>query len=649
MSPVEATSGSKKPGRVRSPKRRARGLRLSFGLAPLLAVVAAVALVLVALGDNAARLSGGEAQPLFWGGLVLIYMPIALRLLSNSASREERLALVVLLGLALYLVKVIYNPTGFTLHDELATWLQTSDLLATGHPLSANSLVTGYAGFPGLEMVTASLVKLSGLQVFVSGMVVIGAARIALMLALFVFLERANRSARAAGIGMAIYACNPSFLYFDSQFGYESIALVIAAALLLATLRWVDRTRAERDWNVAGLVSAMAILTATLAITHHMTSYAMFGFLAVWALMIAIGNGSRSRAHTPTGKTPSWLQAPWIQGPALPALFLGASAAAWFVFEASQVTTTELGGVFTDAFESVFHLIFGGGSGSKALFQSAGQTNTPIARILGVASIVPLLAVIPLGLLRTWRGKDRDPLWQTLAIVAFFYPVTLLLRLTQAGTETSQRASEFVYVGLAFVAGLLLSEVRWRGGAARRMVISVGLAALATVIFIGGFIVGESPTTRQPGPFVVGGEARAVSPQGAAAARFAAGVLPPGSRVIVDRPNSTLVASYGGLDRVTGSVEGIVVSRVFTSEAFDPIDQRVISNDQIEYIVVDRRLTHEPPVGGYYFESTEPDANTYKDPLPAASLRKFNHVRGLSRIFDNGAIAIYDTSGLRAR
>lgn len=605
---------------------------------------------MVALGNNAARLGLGEAQPLFWGGLVIVYAPIVLRLFSVSASREERLALSLMLGGALYVVKVLYEPTGFTLHDELATWRQTSDLILSGHPFSENPLVTGYAGFPGLETIAAALSRLGELRIFLSGTIVIGLSRLTLMLALFLFLERATRSSRAAGIGVALYACNPSFLYFDSQFGYESIALPIAAALLLATLRWSDPARPGRDWNTAGLVASLAILAATLAITHHMTSYAMIGFLGLWALTIAFSDTERAWGARPaTAWSALAARAPWIEGPGLPALFLALAAGGWFVLEASHVTTTELGGVFKDAIESIAHLITGE-SGSKTLFQSAGQTNTTAARILGVASILPMLVVIPLGLLRTWRGKEPpNPLWRALSAVALFYPITMLLRFTQAGTETSQRASEFVFLGLAFVGGLLLDELPWRGSAARRLRLGLGLTALATVVFLGGFIVGESPVTRLPGPFLVGGEARAISPQGIAAAQFAASELPAGSRVIVDRPNSTLVSAYGHLDRVTGSIEGITVARVFLSKRFDAIDQRVVSNDKIEYIVVDRRLTHETPAGGYYFESTEPGANGYSKPIDVASLRKFNHVRGLSRIFDNGAIAIYDTSGLRSR
>ena len=71
------TAGAAETRRMGAVRNRRRP-RLSFGLAPLLALTAAAGLVLVALGDNAARISSGEAQPLFWGGLVVIYMPVAL-------------------------------------------------------------------------------------------------------------------------------------------------------------------------------------------------------------------------------------------------------------------------------------------------------------------------------------------------------------------------------------------------------------------------------------------------------------------------------------------------------------------------------------------------------------------------------------------
>jgi hypothetical protein len=627
--------------------------RVSLGLAPALSVVAGIGLILVALGNNAARLDEGPAQQLFWGGLIVIYAPITLRLLSKSASREERIALSLILGGALYLVKVLYDPTSFILHDELATWRQTHDLIETGHPMTPNPIVSGYAGFPGLEMITAALAQLTDVSIFLSGTIVIGTARLVLMLALFLFLERATGSARAAGIGVAIYACNPSFLYFDSQFGYESVALAIGAALLLITLRWTEPDAPGRRSNTVGIVAGMAIVAATMVVTHHITSYAMVAFLGLWTLLTVFGGerpapaGEGRRARLVAAARGAW-RTPWVNGPGLAASMITVMATVWFIFEAGDVTTAELGDVVKEALESVIHLITGE-SGGKTLFQSAGQTNTTIARILGVASIVPLLAVIPWGLLRTWRGKERNPLWKALAVAAAFFPITLLLRLTQAGTETSQRASEFVYVGLAFLMALLIIALPWRGDPRKSLRLGIALTGLATVIFLGGFIVGESPVTRQPGPFLVGGETRAISPQGVEAAQFAADELPPDSRILSDRPNSTLVASYGGLEWVAGSIEGVPVARVFFSENFDRLDQRVISEDAIDYILVDRRLSHEPPAGGYYFEASESRANTYAEPIDVGALRKFNNVDGLSRVFDNGAIAIYDTSVLRSR
>jgi phosphatidylserine synthase len=69
-----------------------------------------------------------------------------------------------------------------------------------------------------------------------------------------------------------------------------------------------------------------------------------------------------------------------------------------------------------------------------------------------IFSVFPLLVLILIGLRRVWRAPDSSTLWRTLALAALLYPVSLGMRLTLAGSETSQRASEFVFVGVAFLA-----------------------------------------------------------------------------------------------------------------------------------------------------------------------------------------------------
>jgi hypothetical protein len=631
------------------PRRSKAGDRLAFGAAPLLALIAAGGLLLVAIGNNAARDALGSASFFFWGGLSLTFGPIAYRLLSTTASRAERIALVLILGMALYGVKILHSPVSFDLHDELGTWRQTSDLIQTGHYFSFNPLVEGYAGYPTLASVTAALAQLCGLSIFHAGLIVIGIARATLMLAIFLFLERITRSARCAGVGAAIYTCNPSFLYFDSQFGYESLSLAVAAALLLVTLLWTGEGPQRAPWKP--LLIALATLIATLAVTHHMTSYAMLAFLLAWVATAWLAEGGYGR-RKPLNRPRRWplVEMPgpaWLRvGPTVPALLLAATVAAWFFFVAHKVTVAELGGTLTGVVESSLGLIFGS-HGPKTLFQSSGQTNSFAARVLALASVVPLLLAIPFGLWRIWRKGPHPPLWKVLGLVGSLFPVTLGLRLTLEGTETSQRASEFVFLGLAFLVAIIVG--RWDGSSRRRLSLMGGnaaLAALATVIFLGGFVIGESPVTRQPGPFLVSAESRSVSAQGLAAADFARRHLEPYSEILSDRPNATFLASYAHLNPLLGYVAGLPVTKVFYSKNFNSTDRRIIGDGHIRYIVVDGRQSQSLPVVGIYFERYEPQAFAHRKPIPAAFLQKFNLGEGFNRIYSNGPVVIYDTTSL---
>jgi hypothetical protein len=604
----------------------------------MLALVAALGLLLVAIGNDAARdNSDSLRQGLFWVGLVAIYAPIAFRLVSSSAGREERIALVLTLAASLFLVKVLRSPTGFTRFDELGWWRATHNATSAGGAFSYNPIVVSTAGFPGLSTVTAAISALSGLSIFHAGLLVIGVARITLILALFLFLERTIGSARAAGIGIAVYACNPSFLYFDAQFGYESLALMLAVALLLATLRWSDRSERRLPEALPGTVGVLIVLALMLVITHHMTTLAALLFCALWTVAILVL--ARGRRVDYAGE--------WLAGPGLPAALIGVTALFWFAFVAGGVTVAELGGVFSGAVHSLLNLI--GGGGSKQLFGGSGQSEPPIAQALVVASVIPLLAVIVLGVLKMWREREDDPLRVTLTGVAVLYPLTLGLRLTLASSETSQRASEFVFVGIAFLAAMLIVESGWTRRRLLRLAGLLAFTAVATVTFLGGFIIGELQATRQPGPYMVGAEDRSITSQGLAAARFASAHLPAGSRILADRTNATLLGSYGGLDPVFGRYAGVSVPRVLFSERFDRADRRVVHGQSLAYVVVDRRLTREPPLIGYYVESDEEGAFERTRPIAIDSLRKFESVPGVNKVYSNGPISIYDTSALLRR
>ena len=154
------------------------------------------------------------------------------------------------------------------------------------------------------------------------------------------------------------------------------------------------------------------------------------------------------------------------------------------------------------------------------------------------------------------------------------------------------------------------------------------------------------PPAAQSGGDLVGSEDRSVTPEGLAAADFAAEELPDESRVFVDRTNATLLGSYGGVNPIFGRYAEVSLPQILFDEKFDDAHRRAIQGQSLAYIVVDRRLSQDLPVIGYYVESDEPGAFTRKTPISSGALEKLNSVPGVSRIYANGPIVIYDSSAL---
>ena len=221
-------------------------------------------LLLVAAANIGARVSAPWAELAFYGGLLLLVVPFGLRLLMEAPSRRERLALVVVLGFALFACKYLRDPTWWGGYDEFLHVRTANDLLAGGL-FAPNSLLDVSPYYPGMELVTAALTQISGLPLFNAAFFTLAAARLIFVLALFLFFERASSSARIAGVASVIYMTNPHFLYFDAQFAYETMALPLAAVVLFLVARRaadygrclgrLDRHCPGDDWRGRGHAS----------------------------------------------------------------------------------------------------------------------------------------------------------------------------------------------------------------------------------------------------------------------------------------------------------------------------------------------------------------------------------------------------------
>ena len=239
---------------------------LALGRLPLLSLSSAVGLALIMVAYSNSRAGVGNPEWLFWLGLLVIVVPIGLRLLSNQPVRPERLGLVVLLGLTLYLVKVIHSPYAFTFSDELVHLRNAEAVVSSGALFNDNTVLPVTPLYPGLSTVSAALASLTGLSTFVVGLVIIGSTRLIAILALFLFYEQIGQSSRVAGLATLIYAANANFLFWSAQYAYESLALPLAIMVLYVVARRERETNPRRQLALT-VVAFVGILVVTMAAT----------------------------------------------------------------------------------------------------------------------------------------------------------------------------------------------------------------------------------------------------------------------------------------------------------------------------------------------------------------------------------------------
>ena len=603
----------------------------AWGWLPALSLTSAVGVFLVALAGDAGRVASQWADLLFWLGLLTLFLPIALRLLSSKPARRERIALLVLLGSAVYLFRDLDYPLSFAYNDEFIHWRGAQDLAASGHLFRANPLLPIGPFYPGLEIFTNALSSLTGLSIFVSGMIVLGVAGLVLVLALYLFYEYLSNSARVAGIATLLYAANPNF-FGNTGFAYESLAIPLAAFVLFAIVRRSYAPRGRRS----GLTLAIWLGLGAVVITHHVTSYALVAFLLLWTAAFLLPRMVASFHHRRDQKVQVGPGGVALLGLVLCAVWLKYTGdlAVGYLSPYLDSTARQLMQVLTS--ESAPRQLFHDGSGfAEPLWE----------RVTAFVSVGVISLGLPFGLFQIWRHYRANAVPLALAIGALAYPVSQLARLTSPGQVIAGRAQAYLFAPVAFVLAVgvthfWLSRVpKWRYPAA--------VTGAIAIIFIGGWILGTSPLWwRLPGPYLPSADHRSIEPESVTAAEWARSYLGPGHRVISDSANTLLMATYGNEWVVTTVNDKIIVSTVFLSPHFGSDVERALRRGGIQYIVVDRRLSTGLPRTGYYYDEAEPNRLQYTRPIDLAALAKFDGVKNVSRIFDSGNIVIYDVEAI---
>ncbi len=395
-----------------------------WGWLPALSLVSAFGLLLLALADNAGRMSISWAEMsiswadlLFWISLLVLFMPVAARLLSFKTSRRECIGLLVMLESMMSLVKVLQYPLGFAYNDELQHVVTAQSIVSTAHLFGPNALLPVSPWFPGLEIVTTALGSLSGLPLFIVASIVIEVMRLIFILALFLFYEQISHSIHIrhsttiAGIATLLNMTQSSFLFFSGQFAYGNLAIPLAVLVLWIMVRHADVQSMSRR----GLVVVALLGLAAVTVTHHVTSYMLILFLILWCVISLFSDRGKR----------NWVN-PW--GLTLAGTVMGI---AWTMF-AGHIVIDYLGPFPVQYMNDFIQILTQRGS-VRPLFKQLGSQPVPQwERMIALASVGFILIWLPFGLFRVWRRYRAHGLTLTLAAASLLlYPFSLLIRLGQ--------------------------------------------------------------------------------------------------------------------------------------------------------------------------------------------------------------------------
>jgi hypothetical protein len=611
-------------------RQKPRGGPYDLGHAPAVLVVSSLGVLMVAIAYAGGRQGTAGAILAYWIGQIVVFTPVVIRLLSRRmAGVGESFLLVMGLAVNQYLLKWMYSPDQFRFPDELQHWLATTIIVQSGALFQPNLALPPAVHFPGLAEMAAAISEMTGLPVTASGILVAGVAHLIFVGVLFAVVMRASNSPAVAGVACATYATALHYLFFNSMFLYQTAALPFFMLTIWATRRW--RTEGGRPF--AFLAVASICMTT---VSHHVTAFALV------ATMVLLGV-----TELFTQKPRRWSA---LVMPAIAA----AVVAAWILFVATDVIGY-LEAPIDQIAQTLSLLVTGGSSDSVAPAIAVGQLALQASGLIG-------LFVLYVAVGRDMvRRHDRDT-WRWAALVggAIFFAGNGVRFLGANGPEAAGRLATFTYVPISIIAAIALVRAvqiipsrdaegrRWWVQPAlempplkgRNLVIRVAAgSALVTLLMIGARAGGWPPIgSLLPGTYLASGFERSVDAYGVDAADWEHTTLGPGNRVGGDVTSVNLASTYGRQDPVRE------VGPLFYATERGLANDEIVTDLDLEYLVVDRRLSTQLPESDAYFEN-DPEAGRITHPLTAQQVGKFDSLTDVDRLYDNGNVRIYRLGG----
>jgi hypothetical protein len=576
----------------------------------------------------------------FWLGMFLIVLPLAGLIARRVTPPSMRTALITLYGLVSYTPKLLRNPTSAVYHDEFAHWRATYEILSTGKLFRPNPLIHIIAQYPGMHAATAALVHATGLNIWHAATLLLILLHATLVLGIAALAQALGFNNRTASLIAVLYALNSSFLYFDTQYAYESMAIPLAVWALVAYVRAIRSQPGEgrAAWSVLAVV-----LSAGTVVTHHLSTFTLILIMALVSLAVSVpwlarGEGWARTAVMAWGLT----------------LITTLMAGAWVHFVA-PTTWSYLSPYLGKSLSQLLQVVQGIGT-ARQLF---GASLSPWWEQKS-AYLVPVLALgLAVGGFLLIRAQIRDgrlPPGRRRAVQTAFalfglayFPSTIFI-LSPGGAEGARRSWAFTWIGLSMLAGAAVVWLLDRAGRSthrwRRVSLRSGLVTALAVALVGGTAAGLDASYRFPGPFLYGSDTRSVTPELLGTSEWFSARFGTGNNIVADRYAGLIFASFGLQNNATSSA-GFPIYNMYLAKPGAPIEPSFLlselTSSNYTYLIVDQHMAYDPPELGVYFTINDPASLRPQGGKPVfyGRLDKFNTIQWVVKVFQSDNFSIY--------
>jgi Dolichyl-phosphate-mannose-protein mannosyltransferase len=622
----------KESDEVVPPSRRSGGSTRRNSSMSYVVLGMSIGVFLIAVSFAASRANNAHANIMYWIGEFAFFAVPTTYLLTQRPSKRQSTLLAFATPLLSYAITESYSPIQFRFLDEFQHVQTAQAILQTHHLFTSNTSLPVSPYFPGLEIATTALAQLSHLSIYASGTIVVGIIHLLTAVGLYLLVMEIYNRPRIAALSVIIYATEPHYQFFDAYFTYETMAMPFLIACLVAYVKMMKAPA----WRTQAMWLGLALYCgAVTAVSHHITSYVLLAFLVV----LTIGEGARR----------SWpRRGLWWSGALSVAVF--GLIAAWDLGVAHGVLRyLEPAAHAVSGTSSVATQQLGGGNlkDRTGLAVSAPERDV----LAEYASTALLLGLVSLGIWFGWRNRrirTHRLRIMFMLLSASVFGVVLVRLGASDGSELAGRSYSFAMIPGSVACAFALQWLfvpRAIGAIARsdwwRRLVRLGCGvALVLILAIGG-IAGGWPEyyARLPGPFLASAWERSVDSRNLLAAEWAADNIPKGSGVASNWVTGGLMGSLGHLSNDQGT------ALLFLTTEFTPQLGTIVAQRRVRYIVVDSRTLTMTPQSGAFFDN-DPFAGSYKGGLRLKQLlNKFNVDPGISKIYSDGTISIYDLYG----